>query len=79
MEAYKAACCSGYARVDFFKDKTTGKIYINEINTIPGFTDKSMFPLLWSSYGVSFPKTIERIIELGYERYHAENNRQAEL
>ena len=79
VEAYKAACCSGYARVDFFKDKTTGKIYINEINTIPGFTDKSMFPLLWSSYGVSFPKTIERIIELGYERYHAENNRQAEL
>ena len=65
--------------MDFFKDKTTGKIYINEINTIPGFTDKSMFPLLWSSYGVSFPKTIERIIELGYERYHAENNRQAEL
>ena len=79
VEVYKAACCSGYARVDFFKDKTTGKIYINEINTIPGFTDKSMFPLLWGSYGVSFPKIIERIIELGYERYHAENNRQTEL
>lgn len=78
-EAYKATDCSGYARVDFFKDKNTGKIYINEINTIPGFTDKSMFPQLWQARGVDFPETIERIIEFGYERYYAENNRKAEL
>ena len=74
IEAYKAVCCSGFARVDFFKDRNTGKIYINEINTIPGFTEKSMFPLLWNACGIDFPEITERIIEAGDERYYAENN-----
>lgn len=75
VEAYKTVCCSGFARVDFFKDRNTGKIYINEINTIPGFTDKSMFPLLWKACGRDFPEITERIIEAGDERYNSENNR----
>ena len=73
--AYMALDCSGYARVDFFIDKKTGKVYINEINTIPGFTKYSMFPLMWKEKGVPFGELIERIVELGYERYHAKNNR----
>lgn len=78
-EAYRAVCCCGFARVDFFKDRNTGKIYINEINTIPGFTDNSMFPLLWKACGRDFPEITERIIEAGDERYNAENNRKTKL
>ncbi|MFR7989511.1 MAG: D-alanine--D-alanine ligase family protein [Anaerovoracaceae bacterium] len=73
--AYMALDCSGYARIDFFIDKKTGKVYINEINTIPGFTKYSMFPLLWKEAGVPFGELIERIVDLGYERYYAKNNR----
>lgn len=73
--AYSAIDGEGFARVDFFIDKDTGRIYLNEINTIPGFTKFSMFPLLWEAAGVKYADTIERIIELGYERYNAKNKR----
>jgi len=69
VEAYKLLDCAGFARVDFFMEKGTNKIYLNEINTIPGFTKFSMFPLLWAEAGVPYPELIERIIELGFERY----------
>lgn len=75
VKAYTAIDGEGFARVDFFIDKKTGKIYLNEINTIPGFTKYSMFPLLWEAAGVKYAETIERIIELGYEKYNAENSR----
>lgn len=75
VKAYQLLDCSGFSRVDFFLEKDTNQIYLNEINTIPGFTKFSMFPLLWEAAGVSYPNIIERIIELGYERYHAKNNR----
>ncbi len=78
-DAYKAIDGEGFARVDFFIEKETGKIYINEINTIPGFTKISMFPRLWEATGLSYAETIERIIELGYERYYNKNNGQAVL
>lgn len=68
----------GFARCDFFVDRDTREIYLNEINTIPGFTSFSMFPLLWEQAGSAYPDTIERIIELGYERYYAENHRQTD-
>lgn len=74
-KAYAAIDGEGFARVDFFIDRDTGKLYLNEINTIPGFTNFSMFPRLWEAAGVKYPDTIERIIELGYERYNAKNNR----
>lgn len=74
-EAYRAADCSGFARVDFFVDKTSGEVYINEINTIPGFTKYSMFPVMWNQVGVSFTELVERIVDFGYERYYAKNNR----
>lgn len=74
-QAYKAMDCSGFARVDFFVDKDNGKIYINEINTIPGFTKYSMFPMMWKEVGVPFQELIERIVDYGYERYNAKNHR----
>ncbi len=74
LRAYKAIDGEGYARVDFFIDRVTGKIYLNEINTIPGFTRYSMFPLLCREAGMEYDTLLERIIELGYERYYAKNN-----
>ncbi len=73
--AYQAIDGTGLARIDFLMDKHTGKLYINEINTMPGFTKYSMFPLLWQEAGMSYSQLIERIVELGYERYHAKNRR----
>ncbi len=73
LEAYGLLDCCGFARVDFFLERGTNKIYINEINTIPGFTKFSMFPLLWAEAGVSYSQLIEKIIAFGYERY--ENRR----
>ncbi len=76
LEAYRLLDCSGFARVDFFLEKNTNKVYINEINTIPGFTKYSMFPMLWAEAGVPYPELIERIIELGFERYEERRNKQ---
>ncbi len=75
VKAYEAIDGEGFARIDFFLEKDTGKILLNEINTIPGFTKRSMFPLLMGAVGISYPDVIERIIELGYERYNYKNNR----
>src|SRR6204780_3329854 len=69
--AFKAVDCAGLARVDFLMDAKTRKIYCNEINTMPGFTSISMYPKLWASSGLPYPKLIERLIQLGLER-HAE-------
>lgn len=72
--AYTAIDGSGFARCDFFIDRENGDIYVNEINTIPGFTSFSMFPLLWEASGSPYSQTIERIIELGYERYNGKTD-----
>ncbi len=74
MAAFKAVDCAGLARVDFLMDPSSRKIYLNEINTMPGFTAISMYPKLWAASGLSYPKLIERLIELGMER-HAEKKR----
>ncbi len=79
LKAYRLLDVTGYARVDFFLEKNTGKVFINEINSIPGFTKFSMFPLLWTEAGVPYPELIERIIQLGYDRYNAENSRKANI
>ena len=69
--AFQAVDCSGLARVDFLMDPKTRKIYLNEINTMPGFTAISMYPKLWAATGVSYSDLIDRLIQLGLER-HAE-------
>ena len=69
IAAFRAVDCSGLARVDFLMDPRSRKIYLNEINTMPGFTSISMYPKLWAASGLSYPKLIERLIELGMERH----------
>jgi D-alanine-D-alanine ligase len=71
IAAFQAVDCSGLARVDFLMDPKTRKIYLNEINTMPGFTAISMYPKLWGATGLSYPDLIDRLIQLGLER-HAE-------
>jgi D-alanine-D-alanine ligase len=74
VRAFQAVDCSGLARVDFLMDPKTRKMYVNEINTMPGFTSISMYPKLWAASGISYPELIEKLIELGLER-HAEKKR----
>jgi D-alanine-D-alanine ligase len=69
VECYKAVECEGMGRVDFLMEAATGKIYINEINTIPGFTSISMYPKMWEAAGISFPQLLDRLIELALERH----------
>jgi len=74
IAGFRAVDCSGLARVDFLMDPKSRKIYLNEINTMPGFTSISMYPKLWAASGVSYPELIGRLIQLGLER-HAEKKR----
>jgi D-alanine-D-alanine ligase len=74
VAAFKAVDAAGLARVDFFLERGTGRLYLNEINTMPGFTEISMYPKLWEASGLSFSDLVSRIAELGIER-HAERSR----
>jgi len=74
VRAFRAIDGAGMARCDFFLEKRTGKIYVNELNTIPGFTSISMYPKLWEASGLPYPKLIDRLIELALE-LHAEKAR----
>jgi D-alanine-D-alanine ligase len=69
IACYRAVECEGMARVDFFLERATERIYINEINTIPGFTSISMFPRMWEHSGLPYPRLIDRLIELALERH----------
>jgi D-alanine-D-alanine ligase len=81
VRAYKAIDCAGMARADFFLEKDTNKIYLNELNTIPGFTSISMYPKLWQASGLTYAQLVDRLIELALERKaqrdHTEHRRQA--
>jgi D-alanine-D-alanine ligase len=68
-DAYRALFLNGMSRIDFLLEKQTNQVYINEINTIPGFTEISMFPKLWQVEGISFSQLLTRLIEYGFE-YH---------
>jgi D-alanine-D-alanine ligase len=68
VEAFRAIDCAGMARVDFFYEVGTGTLYLNEVNTIPGFTPISMYPKLWEASGVPYAKLLDRLIELALER-----------
>ena len=71
IQSFKVLCCEGMARVDLFL-KESGEIVINEINTIPGFTKISMYPKLWEISGISYSELIDRLIQLGIERFNRE-------
>ena len=68
VECYRAVECEGMARVDFLLENATGQFYINEINTIPGFTSISMYPKMWEHCGLPMPKLLDRLLELAMER-----------
>lgn len=68
VRAFKAVDCSGLARVDFLLEPVSKKIYLNEINTMPGFTSISMYPKMWAASGLPYPELIDRLIQLGLER-----------
>jgi D-alanine-D-alanine ligase len=72
--AFTVLECSGMARVDLFLERSSGKFYVNEINTLPGFTSISMYPKLWEASGLPYPQLIDRLITLAIER-HAEKNK----
>ena len=74
VAAFHATECAGMARVDFFLQHSTGRIYLNELNTIPGFTAISMYPKLWEASGLAYPQLLDRLIELALER-HREKGR----
>jgi D-alanine-D-alanine ligase len=69
VEAFRAIECAGMGRVDLFLERKTGRFYVNEINTIPGFTRISMYPRLWEVSGISYPQLLDRLIELALERH----------
>ena len=76
ISAFKAVDCSGLARVDFLMEPKTRKLYLNEINTMPGFTSISMYPKMWAATGVSYPALIEKLIQLGIERHKDKKRNQ---
>ena len=69
VNAYRVLCCSGMARVDFFLERNGNRFYLNEINTIPGFTGISMYPKLWEHSGIGYPALIDILIDLALERH----------
>ncbi len=69
VRAFLAIECRGMARVDFFLERRTGRVYINEINTIPGFTSISMYPKLWEASGISFRELVDRLIQMALEQH----------
>ena len=69
ISAYKALDCAGMARVDFLLEKAGAELWVNELNTIPGFTQISMYPKLWQATGISYAELIDRLIELAIERF----------
>ena len=73
VRAFEVTECSGMARVDFFLERGTERVYVNELNTIPGFTSISMYPKLWEASGLGYAELISRLIDLALERHEARN------
>ena len=69
VRAFRAIDACGYARVDFFVERSTTRVLVNEINTIPGFTSISMFPKLWEASGLPYGDLVSRLVELGLARH----------
>jgi len=76
VAAFQAVDCSGLARVDFLMDPKTRKIFLNEINTMPGFTAISMYPKLWAASGLDYADLIDKLIQFGIERHEDKKRNQ---
>jgi D-alanine-D-alanine ligase len=75
VRAFRAAGCWGLARVDFLYDEEADRLYVNELNTMPGFTAHSMYPKVWAAAGLAYPDLIVRLIELAFERHRRRDRR----
>jgi D-alanine-D-alanine ligase len=73
---FEAVNCEGMARVDFLMDSRSGNLYINEINTIPGFTSISMYPKMWEYSGIPYPELLDTLIDLALLRSAAQRHTQ---
>ncbi|HSP34606.1 MAG TPA: D-alanine--D-alanine ligase [Thermoanaerobaculia bacterium] len=76
LAAFRSISASGYGRVDFFLEKGTNRVFVNEINTVPGFTSISMFPKLWEATEIKYSRLIEQLVELGLERHRVREARR---
>jgi D-alanine-D-alanine ligase len=77
IAAFQAVDCAGLARVDFLMEPgSSRRIFVNEINTMPGFTAISMYPKMWKATGMSYPELIDRLIQLGIERHEDKKRNQ---
>ena len=79
LRAFQAVDGAGMARVDFFMERQSGRILLNEVNTIPGFTRISMYPKLWEASGISYPTLIERLVDLAIERFNDKQRSQTAI
>jgi len=79
LRAFQAVDAAGMARVDFFMERKTNRVLVNELNTIPGFTRISMYPKLWEASGLSYPKLIERLVDLAIERFNDKQRSQTAI
>ena len=79
VQAFQCVDGSGLARVDFFLRRDTGELLLNELNTLPGFTDTSGYPKMWAASGLPFPQLIDRLIELGLERHQDKARNQTSI
>jgi D-alanine-D-alanine ligase len=76
VTAFQAVDCAGMARVDFLMEPRSGKLFVNEVNTIPGFTSISMYPKMWAASGIDYPELMDRLIQLGLERHEEKKQNQ---
>ena len=76
IKAYKLLDCSGFSRVDCFVDRDTEKVYLNELNTIPGFTSISMYPKMMEAHGMSYEELVDKLVQLGLERFAEKQKNQ---
>ncbi len=79
VSGYLALCCTGMARVDFFLDRKSGEFFLNEINTLPGFTNISMYPKLWAESGIEYSSLLEKLISFALERRKNKNRLKTEF
>jgi D-alanine-D-alanine ligase len=75
LQAFRAVGCWGLARVDFLYDEAAGKLFVNELNTMPGFTAHSMYPKVWQVAGVGYAELVSRLVELAFERHALRRSR----
>ena len=79
VAAFEAAGCAGLARVDFFLENASGRILLNELNTMPGFTSISMYPKLWAASGVPYSELLDRLVELAFDRHREKSQSRFSL